>query len=432
MIRSKAEAIRAIRPVTKKVNGKLYGMFVSWLGSDPISGRRLEIVRADRRVLLQEIDKFYSTVRNGVQPGDALQAMNPSDVEELRRSRLVLEDVLGRKPEKGAIPNVLQEFAEARLALNQAGFDGISIVEAVRQFAASHKGLTETTLSTALDKFLSTLNDSQETYRNIIQTRVGKAIMELGAERLVSSIKPTEAMNYLQNAFGDKSEKHFNNNLQDLKTFFNWCARPVNGFCRENPLASAVKKRIPHTRIKFLDVDDTKTLFSFLAEEARRKERGKAIVWASALWFFCGCRMAEIHRLTWGDFDETDGTVLVAEPKGFQHGIPPRFVKMPDAAKEWIKAFPLKRGEATESVFKRFFDSAQLLSNAIGKMAKRANVDLPRNSGRHTFITMHVAAFHDAGRTEQMVGTSSTMRRTHYQGLVKEDEALRYFSEIRP
>ena len=77
-------------------------------------------------------------------------------------------------------------------------------------------------------------------------------------------------------------------------------------------------------------------------------------------------------------------------------------------------------------------DKTRSVSNALARLAQKHGLKKPANAARHTFVTMHVAAYHDAALTESIVGTSSTMRKRHYQNLVREDVAKRYFEEVRP
>ena len=237
-------------------------------------------------------------------------------------------------------------------------------------------------------------------------------------------------MAYLELNFGASAEKTFNNNLGDLRSFFNWCAKPVRAYCRENPLASAEKRREAKKDVEYLSADDTKKWFDIMLSCAYDR-RGKMLLWWNTLGFFAGARTAEIRRLTWKDVDLKSGTVRFAEPKGFAHGVPPRFVKLNDAARAWLAAAPLERGAPDENVFDGV-DDTRAVSNAVERVARKNGLRLPRNAARHTFITMHVAAYHNAAETESIVGTSATMRRRHYQGLVREEEAKRYFEEVRP
>jgi len=422
MIASKAEVVRRIRETRKTIDGRGYTYFVAHVGSDPITGRRIDIVRNSRAALMDAINDYYAVLRAGVMPGDVDAALNPKDIAEVRAAR----EKLGGT----SIVEAADIIARAKEVLADAGLADITILDAVASFAGTKTGVKRTTLAAAFDAYLATFNAEQETYRKVIKTRVGRMVVELGAERLVSDITPTEAMDWVERSFGGLSEKTYNNYLGDCRTFFNWCAKPVRAYCRENPLASAEKRKEAKKRPEFMPVDDVKKWFSILLASAC-DEKSKMILWWNALGFFAGARTAEIHRLKWKDVDLDKRTVLFAEPKGFAHGVPPRFVKLNDAAMAWLTAAPPTRHGPDDLVFASV-DETRAVSNYLAVLAKKNGIILPKNAARHTFITMHATAFHDAALTESIVGTSSTMRRSHYQGLVREEEAKRYFEEIRP
>ena len=422
MIQSKAEVVRHIRKTVKRSCGKAYTYFVAHVGSDPISGRRIDIVRPSRQKLIDAINIYYDTMRAGVMPGDMKDAMSATDLAELRAAREKLGGM--------SIVEAADAIAKARELLADADLGSTSVVDAVSAFVSAKSGVNKITLSDAFDAYLATFNADQETYRAVIKQRVWRALLELGAGRLVSDVTPKEAMDYLERNFGSAAEKTFNNNLGDLRTFFAWCAKPVRAYCKENPLATAEKRKEAKKRPEFMSADETQKWFDILLASAC-DEKSKMYLWWNALGFFAGARTAEIHRLVWKDVDLEAGTVLFAEPKGFAHGIPPRFVKLNDAALAWMRAAPLTRGAPDDPVFVGV-DETRSVSNYLAVLARKNGIAIPRNAARHTFITMHVAAYHDAALTESIVGTSATMRRSHYQGLVREDEAKRYFEKVRP
>lgn len=422
MIRTKKEVVANIREVSKSASGKTYTMWNAYVGRDPISGRKIDITRANRAEVVAAVDRFYATLRAGVMPGDVKDALSQKDVNELRAAR----EALGGTP----VLEAADILVRAREALDRAGLSDVTILDAVRAYAESQSGITPKTLSDALDAYVATFNAEQETYRQTIRTRVGRAVQELGPARLVSEITPTEALAYVDRNFGHLAEKTYNGVLGDLKTFFNWCAKPVRGFCRTNPLESAEKRREAYKRPEFMTPEETQRWLDILLAGAC-DEKSKALLWRAALGFFTGARTAEIQRLAWKDLDLDGRTVFFAEVKGSQHGAPPRFVRLNDAALAWLTARPLVRGAPDDPIFPSR-DDTRSVSNALDRVARRNGLKIPKNAARHTFITMHVAAYHDAALTESIVGTSSTMRSGHYQSPVREEEALRYFNEVRP
>lgn len=406
-------------------NGREYRVLSAYVGRDPVTGRRIQFARADRAELVAEIDRYYAAMRAGVAPGDLRDALSPQEIAEFRAAR---GEIGADAPH--ALLDAAAAFARARRELDAAGLADVSVDEAVRRFVEASGGVHETTLEAAFEAYLASFGEAQETYRGIVRSRVGRAVVALGATRNVSSVTPREALAYVEESFGKMSEVTYNNHLGDLKTFFNWCAKPVRAFCKSNPLESAEKRNVAYRRPEYMSPEETQQWLDVLLAGAC-DERSKALLWRTALGFFTGARTAEIQRIKWKDIDLEGRTMFVAEVKGSQHGAPPRFVKLCDAAMAWLTARPLERGDPDADVFPSR-DDTRAVSNALDRVARRHGLKIPKNAARHTFITMHVAAYHDAALTESIVGTSSTMRSGHYQSPVREEEALRYFNEVRP
>jgi hypothetical protein len=63
--------------------------------------------------------------------------------------------------------------------------------------------------------------------------------------------------------------------------------------------------------------------------------------------------------------------------------------------------------------------------------AQRAGVTLPDNAGRHTFISMHVAAYESLDKTATESDNSSALIKSNYLGIVTREDAAKYWA-IRP
>ena len=63
--------------------------------------------------------------------------------------------------------------------------------------------------------------------------------------------------------------------------------------------------------------------------------------------------------------------------------------------------------------------------------AKEAKIALPKNAGRHTFITMFEAAHHDTNALSGIVGNTDAVRSKSYNGVELEREGRAYF-QIMP
>ena len=62
------------------------------------------------------------------------------------------------------------------------------------------------------------------------------------------------------------------------------------------------------------------------------------------------------------------------------------------------------------------------------KYAAKAEIKLPGNAGRHTFITMFAAAYHDQPLLTSIVGNTEGVRANSYDGMEIEANGKAYFS----
>ena len=412
MLKSQKEAIDSIRAivVTKKaipgVRSELrYPAFYAYVGTHPVTGKKIQFTRARRAEVEEDIDKFYRAFKSG----------DPSFYADASGSPVLR-------------PREALDYREAREALDASGFAGLTILEVARTFIRDNQGVMRISLRDAYDEYLSSFADNQTSHVESIKSRVGRAILALDAHRAVSEITPREVSTMLRDEWGKAAPKTYNGNLTYLRSFFEWCKKPSRRYCRNNPTDGIEKRPEPYEEPKFLSPEDTEKLFRIVeAEKDRWADHAEMVQWL-ALSYFAGLRSAEIHRLTGRDVNLSEGWVRVARPKGYQHGVAPRMVPLTDAAKAWLAAYPIPR-KPDERIFHTIAkpdDHADHLKYGV-----RGRVAIPRNAGRHTFVTMHVAAFGDPRRTEILVGTSSAMRVNHYMGLATKAQGEAYFA-IRP
>ena len=64
--------------------------------------------------------------------------------------------------------------------------------------------------------------------------------------------------------------------------------------------------------------------------------------------------------------------------------------------------------------------------------AEAAKVKLPKNAGRHTFITMFEAVHHDANALTAIVGNTDDVRSKSYNGVELRPEGEAYFAILPP
>lgn len=381
----KKKALKSIRETTQVVRGKTYTLFKVDLGTTTATRERVRISRGDRFSLVQAIEEFY---RNYSRAGDAFLALKPAEAYDARDALDIL---------RGAgLDATLRDAAKALVASRQK--DG----KTVRR-----------TLEDAFAEYLGGIPEIQEAHRKNVEWRVGKWVAKFGPRRPCTEVTAREFAEYMAQFDAPKT---YNNVLSYCKTFMGWCAAKERLYAPENPLSDMRLKPIAYHEPEFMRPQEVEKLMREF--EAVGDRKALALM---ALSFFCGIRFAEIDRLTqnpeWVNLE--GGSIRMAMPKGWTKGMAPRVVPMQDNVRAWFARYSLL--DALDGM------SAPETRNRVFATAKGLRIDMPKNAGRHTFITMHVAAFNNATVTETICGTSKAMRAAHYMGLASKADGEAYF-----
>ena len=134
-------------------------------------------------------------------------------------------------------------------------------------------------------------------------------------------------------------------------------------------------------------------------------------------------RQIEIERVREGDssvrISLEDCFIRVIKCKGSLRGVRPRAFRIPEQAEAWMRSFDFLAAVKTPNVRFRAH---------MNEYAKTAGVTLPKNAGRHTFITMYEAVHHDANALSAIVGNTEGVRSRSYNGVELEREGKAYFA----
>jgi integrase len=196
------------------------------------------------------------------------------------------------------------------------------------------------------------------------------------------------------------------------------------GYCTTNPVVGVKKFRErsneENGEISILSAEDTEKLF----QTADTK-----VIPFLVLNFFCGIRRATVERLDWSDVSMAQKHVIVPRCKGKNQK---RYrVMLSDNALEWLKPLAQEKGSflapsrAMQSVGK---PSKRRTRELIVAAAESANIDLPDNAGRHTFISMHVAYHESIERTALEADTSAEIIKSNYLDIVTREEAGNFWA----
>ena len=198
------------------------------------------------------------------------------------------------------------------------------------------------------------------------------------------------------------------NVIRYLCVFFNFAMK--RGYLVKSPMDQIEKPRLKYKVPEFLAVDQVEAIL----RTARVVDAG--IVAKLALGFFAGIRPEELQRMDWQDISIENGLVTVRAEVA-KCGIP-RHVAISDNLKKWLA------GCMAEQFKVNSFDERRKAVCAAAGVTY-----WPHDAMRHTFATMHLAAFENADKTAHELGHTQGVKLLfrHYRGLTTKTEAARYW-----
>ena len=202
------------------------------------------------------------------------------------------------------------------------------------------------------------------------------------------------------------------------------------GYLPANPVTKIKRfneRSTEEDKISILSADETERLF---------RAADLAVIPFLTLSFFCGVRVATLERLSWADVKFEEQRVIVPRYKGKNQKRYP--VTLSENALEWLTPYVRKNGSLlvpAKSINRRgatFGEPSRIATrNLILAAAQRAGISLPDNAGRHTFISMHVAAHESLDKTATESDNSPALIKSNYLGIVTREDAAKYWA-IRP
>lgn len=380
------------RPHVRK--GVKYIIYEAYLGRDPLTKKQRRISNLSKTKLKEEIEAFYASLDSG---GAVAVTFSPYEAADARKAL----DLLAQKKSTLSLTDCVRRVLEA---------------------PAAESGCTMT-VSAAITAFLASKASKSKDYLKTLRSHLNLWKTEFGSDRLLSEITAKEVKEKLyarivkENDYG--TWKTYNNHLGDILTFVSWCAKPEQKYILLNPLEGMSKLSIPYQAPDYVQHGDISKLFAVLWTH---RDESPADLADAILSFFCGMRQVEISRVREGPeavvINLEDGYIIVRKCKGYTRGIRPRSFKVSDQALAWMRSFD-------------FADAVKISNNQFRRhlveRAKEAHISLPENAGRHTFITMHAAAYHDQKLLTSIVGNTDGVRANSYDGVEIEKNGLDYF-----
>lgn len=400
--RTKRDVLKSIAARKKVNNGKEAVVYDAYLGYDPYSKKQVRMQSADLQELKSRIERFFITHRIG---GDVAVRLKPNEAMDAREAL----DILASRGIKSTLTDIVQKWL------------GGSALSNDRIDKDNDKRIDE-----AYNLFLGSLIGKSEVYIKALKSRVGNFVKSIGKDTVLSSISAPMIVKDIKSRVLDeanvKTWKTYNNHLGDIKTFLAWCAKPQNGFIAQSPLIGVDKISIPYHNPEYMRAEDVAALFKTLALHANECPCDLA---DAILSFFCGMRQSEIERVRDGDeavkiaLDATEPFIRVVKVKGSTRGARPRVFKISQQALAWMRSFDFCA--AVKMPNNNFRDHLIM-------RAEEAGISVPKNAGRHTFITMHAAAYHDQNLLSSIVGNTEGVRANSYDGVEVETNGRAYFA----
>lgn len=195
------------------------------------------------------------------------------------------------------------------------------------------------------------------------------------------------------------------NSLKDLRLLFTWAER--RGYVRGNP---ALAVELPQGRTMGPPGIHTPEQVRAVLETARRVDL--QVCRLLAIRYFAGVRSAEALRLREEDFRPGLLEVPAAKAKTRAR----RLVTIQPALASWLAL----GGEL-----------GPMRTDRVRQVVRAAGVPWPHNVTRHSFVSYHLAAFGNAGKTALEAGHAEAMLFAHYRALVTPEQAAEFWA-LRP
>ena len=395
---------KAISPrlVSYRKNGKTYEAYeVGW--TDPetrVRKKKRFKTEAEARTFAGMKSIESTNVRNATTP--ILTTLADSEVREAESAKQRLGD---RYSLTKAVDFFLNHYA--------APDSSIELRNAITEFLGDKEGTLRERSIRQLKSVLTAFS------KRIGPETPLHEITKEDCERFLGKIKAKDG--------GAASKKTWNNYRGDLHCFFAWASESGRKYAAENPVSEIVKHRKTNRGLPgVLTLSQCEELLHFVAtgevsdsrrEEAEKDEKRASFLKAYkpgrlaryfALAIFTGIRTGpdgELYKLAAHPDRERlidlGNKVIHIEPEISKTGHY-RQIKIRDNLLKWLNRFP---GEIFPSNFDRDVKGI------------RREFGLGHDVLRHTFISMHVAAFRSIGDAALEAGNTEQIVKLHYLNL---------------
>jgi hypothetical protein len=310
------------------------------------------------------------------------------------------------------------QLAEAETAFARLGGRPLSL--AVDWFLDTYRPpVTEKALAEAKAAFIA---DRERHVRPMTLRDYKLTLHDFAAaigERNVHEVETAAVLEFLTGR--NVGKKRWNNLRGDLHAFFEFCKGPPRQWVRENPVASVPKFTIARDVPAILTVTQAAELMRHVEEF-----EGGGLVPYFALALFAGLRPSIVEGEIWKlsrlkdpaqAIDLNLNVIRLGCEITKTNSV--RQVKIRPNLAAWLTSYPL-------ADYPLWVPGMKPLVTQV-----RKKFELSDDVLRHTWISMHVAAFKSLGEAALEAGNSETIIRRHYLNLVSEADAAAFWA-IKP
>lgn len=411
-------------PVKVKYRGavvKIYGKtpaYAFYRVAGHIGGKRKVVSFRQYGQAKDYADRLVRDIYHGRQAA----ALSESELAEVMAAKSALGRLREHTSKHFSLAGAVSQFADAVSLLP----DGVSLVEAVRQYASTLAIIKPVSVKDAVAEYLQE-RAALTVSRNGERPQISPKFAYVEAKQLeqvavcygntpVSSLTPELVQPFFAK-LADMTPKTRNHYRNTLRAFLDWARR-------RNYISETSVKRTQDAdcmRQERAAVADIK--FYTPAEFAKLLAASEGIVQVMiAIGGLAGLRVAELLRLDWSDVWRVSGFIEVGREKAKTRQR--RLAPICESLAAWLEPW---RGHKSGLLWT---ESEMAFQRRLGETHQRARVPRKANGLRHSFVT-YSYAMHGEVQTAQWAGHSPAQLFAHYRGLATPEEARAWFA-VRP
>jgi site-specific recombinase XerD len=312
---------------------------------------------------------------------------------------------------------------DAEAALEVLKPHGLTLLEAAKFYVQNISLVRDSkSVRAVVDELLKlkAQDGRSKRYLKDLRLKLSNGFAALFGTRPIHEITHQELDNWLR-SHDDWLAVTRNNYATALGVLFGLAAK--RGYLLKDPTEQLDRANVQLEKPGILSLDEARALLAAAPAD---------FVSAIALGLFAGLRPeAELWHLDWRGIDLKEKLIDISTSK---NSASHRFVKIAPNLLAWLKAYKRDSGPVSPKG-DAYHGRLQKARAAAAQELDRANLphasldDWPQDAMRHTFASMHYAAFKHAAETAEQMGHSNGLRIffRHYRNRVKPAEAALFW-----